>query len=164
MPGKVQEPKREPEKATMPATDAEAASQGKDPRLEEALSHGSRQLQAMAELVNATGSVPIFVNKPGCAGSEKGSEGSDRIRRGHNRSPGSDRSAEAQAEEKSKTDAEAKAKARGASPDVRDLSSIMCHYCQEAGHHADRCPEKGAPGQNAGCTPPGSPQASDSSS
>ena len=53
-PGKTSEPKPEPKKnAKKPAKDAESASQGSDPRLKEALSHSSRQLQAMASQVKA---------------------------------------------------------------------------------------------------------------
>ena len=139
-PGKIQEPKWEPEEATISATDAEAAFQGQDPRLKEALSHGSTQLQAMAKSVDAMGSVPIFAKEPGCAGSEKGSEGKDTGRaifwhygRSRDSSPGSDRSAGAVAKAETKACTITKARARGASPDVRDLSKVICHKCRQAG-------------------------------
>ena len=146
--------------------DAEVASHGQDSTLEEALSHGSKQLQATAEHAKATSSVHIFAETPGCAGGEKGSEGSDRISRGHIRSPGSHRSAEAQADEESDSDAEAEAIAQGAPPNRRDLSKIMCNKCRKAGHYANRCPEhpQGASGLQAGYTPPESPRSDVSSS
>ena len=69
--GKGQDPKRDSKKkANKPAKDAESASDS-DSRFKERLSHSNRQLQAMASQVRALGAVPVFVKRPGSAGSEK---------------------------------------------------------------------------------------------
>ncbi len=123
---------------TMPAIDANVASHGQDSTLK--VSDGSTLLQAPAEHATATSPIQIFAETLGCAGGEKGKEGSE-ISKGRNRSQGSSWSSSiAKAREVSESDSDDEESISDGEHKY-DLSNVLCNKCKQKGHYANRCPE-----------------------
>ena len=164
------------------AHDTESSVSGADTRVKEQLSHGNRQLQAMANQVRALGALPLFVKRPNQGSNEKGnnsgksssskssSSSSDKSSsRGRSKTKGSDRGAEHAKAKAGKSDAnksKGKPKAAASPSPSKDLSHITCHNCKKTGHYSNKCPDakknKGSPGRSP--SPDGSRSSSSKSS